>query len=72
MFGAISWEFIRDLGLIIFGAGTTLVVCRYSRIFLQELGVANITLMATVGDAMMLAGACLAVTAMAIGYLMSA
>jgi hypothetical protein len=70
MLGAISWEFMRDLGLIIFGAGTTLVVCKYSRIFLQDLGAANVTLMATVGDVMMLAGACLAVAAMAVGYWM--
>ena len=73
MFGAgISWEFMRDLGLVIFVVGIVLVVSRFTRIFLRELGAANVTLMATIGDAMMLAGACLAVTAMVIGYLMPA
>jgi hypothetical protein len=38
----------------------------------RELGATNVTLITTIGDAMMLAGACLAVTAMVIGYLMPA
>jgi hypothetical protein len=72
MFGIeISWQFMRDLGLIIFVTSLVLVVSRFSRFFLRELGSANVALMATIGDAMMLTGACVAVTAMAIGYLMS-
>jgi hypothetical protein len=75
MFGSeIPWEFMRDLGLVIFAVGCALVVFRFSfsRILLRELGPPNVTLMTTIGDAMMLAGACLAVTAMGIGYLMPA
>jgi len=63
-----SWEFLRDLGLVIFGAGA-IVAFGLSRILLRQLGLANAAFMATIGDAMMLGGACLAVTAMSIGYL---
>ena len=75
VFGAeISWEFMRDLGLVVFAAGGALVAFGFSfgRILLRELGPPNVRLMTTVGDAMLLAGACLAVTAMGIGYLMPA
>jgi hypothetical protein len=76
MFGAeiISWEFMRGLGLVVFAAGGALVAFgfSFSRILLRELGLPNVTLMTSIGDAMMLAGACLAVTAMGIGYLMPA
>ena len=74
MFGTeLSWEFMRDLGLVVFAAGGALVAFRFSfsRILLRELGPPNVALMTT-GDAMMLAGACLAVTAMGMVYLMPA
>ena len=64
--GAIS----DGLGLIIFAAGGVLVALGFSRTLLRELGATNVTLITTIGDVMMLAGACLAVTAMVIGYLM--
>jgi hypothetical protein len=69
-----SWELMRDIGLSIFAAGGALVVFRFSfsRILLRELGSANVTLMVTIADAMMLAGASLAVTAMAFGYFIPA
>ena len=63
-----SWEFLRDVGLIIFATGAV-VVFGLTRILHGRLGSAEVPYMATIGDAMMLAGACLAVTAMAIGYL---
>ena len=62
------------LDWLFFAAGGALVAFgfSFSRILLRELGPPNVTLMTTIGDAMMLAGACLAVTAMGIGYLMRA
>ena len=75
MFGTeLSWEFMRDFGLVVFAAGGGLVAFgfSFSRILIRELGPPNVTLMTTIGDAMMLAGACLAVTAMGMGYLMPA
>jgi hypothetical protein len=65
-----SWEFLRDFGLITFACGA-LVVFGLSRLLTRRLGSADVALIATIGDAMMLAGASLAVTAMAIGYLVS-
>jgi len=65
-----SWETLRDLGLIAFVTGA-LVTFGLSRVFHRQLGAVNAALMSTIGDAMMLAGACLAVTAMVIGYLAS-
>ena len=62
-----SWEFLRDLGLGIFAAGV-LAGFVLSRIFHRYVGPANAAVMATTGDALMLAGACLAVTAMIIGH----
>jgi hypothetical protein len=60
---ALSWEFMRDLGLVVFGVGGALVAFgfSFSRILLRELGPPNVTLMTTIGDTMMLAGASLAV-----------
>jgi hypothetical protein len=75
IFGAeISREIVRDLGLVVFAVGGALVALRFSfsRILLRELGPLNVTLMTAIGDAMMLVGACLAVIAMGIGYLMPA
>jgi hypothetical protein len=72
MFGTeLSWEFMRDLGMVVFAGGGALVAFGFScnRILLRELGPPNVKLMTAIGDAMMLAGACLAVTAMGIGYL---
>ena len=57
MFGAeISWEFMRDLGLVVFAAGGTLVAFgfSFSRILLRELALPNVTLMTTIGDPMSL------------------
>ena len=66
-----GWQILRDIGLVIFAIGT-LVAFGLSRILQRQLSAANVALMATIGDAMMLAGACLAVTAMLVGYLMPA
>ena len=54
----LSWEFMRDLGLVVFGVGGALVAFgfSFSRILVRELGPPNVTLMTTIGDAMMLAG----------------
>jgi len=54
----IAWEFMRDLGLFIFAAGGALFALGFSRTLLRELGATNVTLITTIGDAMMLAGAC--------------
>jgi hypothetical protein len=55
----LSWEFMRDLGLVVFSVGGALVAFgfSFSRILLRELGPPNVTLMTTIVDAMMLAGA---------------
>ena len=55
----VSWEFMRDLGLIIFAAGGALVALGFSRTLFRELGATNVTLITTIGDAMMLAGGAL-------------
>jgi uncharacterized membrane-anchored protein len=65
-----SWETMRDLGLITFATGA-LAAFGLTRILHRQLDCAKVALMATIGDAMMLFGACLAVTAMAIGFLVS-
>ena len=65
-----SWEYMRDIGLIMFVSGA-LVAFGLSRILHRQLGSAKVALMATIGDAMMLFGACLAVTAMVIRFLVS-
>jgi hypothetical protein len=62
------WEFMRDLGLDIFAAGA-LVTFGIIRIAHLHLDRASVALMATIGDTMMLGGACLAVIAMMIGFL---
>ncbi len=66
-----SWEFLRDLGLVVFFFGVVFAF-GLSRILYRLLGPTNAALMTTIGDAMMLAGACLAVTAMMFGYLVPA
>jgi hypothetical protein len=65
-----TWEMLRDLGLVLFAAGA-IAAFLLSRVLQRQLGTANVALIATIGDAMMLEGACLAVTAMAIGFLVS-
>ena len=65
-----SWEFLRDIGLAIFASGA-LVVFVLSRMVTSRLGSKDAGFVAIIGDAMMLAGASLAVTAMAVGYLAS-
>jgi len=58
---------MRDIGLVVFAAGI-LAGFWLSRILHRYLGFPNAALVATIGDAMMLAGASLAVTATVIGY----
>ena len=65
-----SWELVRDMGLIIFVFGG-LVRLLMSTIFHQRMGITNAAWMNTIADRMMLVGACLAVIAMLVGYLMS-
>jgi hypothetical protein len=65
-----SWEAMRDLGIVIFATGAP-VAFGLSRILQRQLGSTNVALMAAIGDAMMLAGACLALTAMTIGFFVS-
>lgn len=60
------WEFLRDIGLFVFAVGGLTFVA--SRIFHRYLSSADVALLGTIGDAAMLVGACLAVTAMIIGY----
>jgi hypothetical protein len=64
------WEFMRDIGLIVFAVG--IFAFGLSKIPRRYLDFPNTALVATIGDAMMLAGASLAVTAMAFGYLVPA
>jgi len=68
---AMSWELLRDLGLIVFSCGAV-AVFGLRRLLAQRLGSADVAFIATVGDAMMLAGASVAVTAMTVGYLLAA
>jgi len=65
-----SWELLRDLGLVAFACGAA-VVFGLSRLLTRRFGATDVAFIATIGDAMMLAGASLAVTAMAIGYLVA-
>lgn len=65
-----SWELMRDIGLVVFAAGIT--AFGLSKISHRHLRLPNAALVATIGDAMMLAGASLAVTAMAFGYFVPA
>jgi len=64
------WELVRDIGLIIFVFGG-LVRFAVTRIFRRRMDVADTRRMNAIGDGMMLAGACLAVSAMFVDYLMS-
>jgi hypothetical protein len=63
-----SWEFMRDIGLVVFATG--IAAFGVSKISHRYLAFPNAALVATIGDAMMLAGASLAVVAMAFGYVM--
>ena len=63
------WELVRDIGLFIFVFGGV-VRFAVTRIFHRRMDVADTRRMNTIGDGMMLAGACLAVSAMFVGYLM--
>ena len=65
-----SWELMRDFGLVTFACGA-LVVFGLRRLLTGRLGSADVASISTIGDAMMLAGASLAVAAMAVGYLVS-
>ena len=68
-----SWEFLRNVGLVTFACGVVVLFAVFAlRGFLPRLlQSSNVAFAATIGDAMMLAGASLAVTAMAVGYLVS-
>ncbi len=61
---------MRDMGLVIFAVG--MVAFGLSKISYRHLRLPNAALVATIGDAMMLAGASLAVTAMTFGYFIPA
>ena len=63
------WEFSRDSGLLIFATGG--VFFGLGRILHRQLGSADIALLAIIGDAAMLGGACLAILAMTIGHFIS-
>jgi hypothetical protein len=65
-----SWELLRDLGLVAFFGGAV-AVFGLSRLLARRFGAADVAFVTTIGDAMMLAGASLAVTAMAVGYLVA-
>ena len=65
-----SWELLRDLALVAFSCGAV-AVFGLSRLPARRFGAADVAFIATIGDAMMLAGASLAVTAMAVGYLVA-
>ena len=65
-----SWEFMRDIGLVVFAVG--IAAFGLSKISYRHLRLPNAALVATIGDAMMLAGASLAATAMAFGYFIPA
>ena len=68
-----SWEFLRNVGLVAFvwGGVVVLAVFLLRRFLTRHFTSPNVAFVATLGDAMMLAGASLAVTAMAAGYLVS-
>jgi len=65
-----SWELLRDFGLVAFACGA-LIMFGSSRLLARRFGAIDFAFIATIGDAMMLAGASLAVTAMAVGYLVA-
>ena len=68
-----SWEFLRNFGLLVFASGGLIVfvVFAFRRFLFRYLASPDVAFVATIGDAMMLAGASLALAAMAIGYLVS-
>ena len=64
------WEFLRDTGLIIFISGGLLLLVM-NKVLRRRTNRANARRLQTIGDAMMLAGASLAVIAMLVGYFVS-
>jgi hypothetical protein len=66
-----AWEILRDVGLLLFVCGGVVVFVVFAlRGFLQRYFASpDVVFVAFLGDAMMLAGASLAVTAIAVGYL---
>jgi len=60
------WQGIRDTGLFMFACGGILFVL--STIYRRIPNLPDLTLLRTIGDLMMLGGACLAVAAMAVGF----
>ena len=68
-----SLEFLRNVGLVAFvwGGVVVLAVSLLRRFLTRHFTFPNVVFVATLGDAMMLAGASLAVTAMAVGYFVS-
>ena len=64
-----SWEIMRDTGLSLFACGSLLLVL--SAISRRIPNLPDAAWLRNVGDLIMLGGACLAVAAMAIGFLAS-
>ncbi len=64
------WEFLRDTGLTIFISGGLLLLVM-NKVLRRRLDRADARRLQTIGDAMMLAGASLAVIAMLVGYFVS-
>jgi hypothetical protein len=65
-----NWKLLRDFGLVAFGSDAV-VMFGLSRLSTRRFGPAALALIATIGDAVMPAGASIGVTAMAVGYLLS-
>lgn len=61
------WQFLRDLGLITFVVGTGGVAI--GRLLRSRVPLPDVELLHFVGDRVMIVGACVAVSAMVIGYL---
>jgi hypothetical protein len=61
-----AWEMLRDIGLLVFAVGGTCFAI--GKVLRRQLGSATAPFLATLGDLTMLAGACLAVAAMILGY----
>jgi hypothetical protein len=60
------WQLMRDAGLCMFASGGVLFVL--STIHRRIPNLPDRTLLRNIGDLMMLAGACVAVAAMAVGF----
>jgi hypothetical protein len=65
-----SWELLRDLALVAFSCGAV-AVFGLSRVLARRFGAADVAFIATIGDAMTLTSASLAVTAMAVEHLIA-